>query len=307
MLRIHRGIGPEVIETARGSPSPGAQRAPIIRLAGLSLIDQSDDALGQPRSVIGLNAGGIDECVSPAIGDQLFGRQRVAAGDPRRTAAGGLCARHPPEKGGVAEHHHDGNGSSRIGRRHQCHLNIHIEQRIRRIVHMPHQLLLEYATRATRRHCRAGNCPRHSRYDSGDTTIYFRLEVLDDLRTALLPPDGGLGHFLAVLQPQDVGQIREGIGQGLVVVGMIGRLFVTAGPRTERLDAELLHHVLMIFDRRPVLRLRQVGCVGGRGRGGRRRRLLTGSRAETDRQKPEGQVIRSATKPALFHVWPSNK
>src|SRR5207237_8790623 len=51
-------------------------------------------------------------------------------------------------------------------------------------------------------------------------------------------------------------QIGEGICQRLVVVGVIRRLLVAARPRTERRDAEPLHHVAMILGRGPFLRCR---------------------------------------------------
>ena len=56
-LGVHGGIGLEVIEPARRAPGPGAQRAPVVRLARLALVDQADDAFGQAGAVVGLDAG----------------------------------------------------------------------------------------------------------------------------------------------------------------------------------------------------------------------------------------------------------
>jgi hypothetical protein len=78
--------------------------------------------------------------------------------------------------------------------------------------------------------------------DLGHTTEYFALEVLDDFgaptRPLLCRDD-----FATVRQRQDVGQLRERIRLGLVVVRVIGILLVAARTRTQRRDAELLHHL----------------------------------------------------------------
>ena len=73
-------IGLEIVEPARRAPRPGAQRAPVVRLARLALVDEADDAFRQARAVVGLDAGGIERRVAPAGGDQLLGRRRIAAG-----------------------------------------------------------------------------------------------------------------------------------------------------------------------------------------------------------------------------------
>jgi len=59
----------------------------------LALVGQADDALGQPRAVVGLDGVGNDARVTPAGGDELLGGGRVVAErvDARR-GAGGLRA-----------------------------------------------------------------------------------------------------------------------------------------------------------------------------------------------------------------------
>ena len=103
---------------------------------------------------------------------------------------------------------------------------------------------------------RALDGPRHRPRDLGHilrhTAEHFAIEILDDLLTTGLPHRGG-GDLLPVLQRQDVRQLRVGIGQRLVIVGVVRRLLVAARPRAQCRDAELLHHVLVIFLRRPFL------------------------------------------------------
>ena len=67
----------------------------------------------------------------------------------------------------------------------------------------------------------------------------------------------GVVTFLPFFSVRTSGRIRIRIGRGLVVIGMIGRGLVAAGARTERLDAELIHHVLTVLGRGPISGLRK--------------------------------------------------
>jgi hypothetical protein len=79
MFGVHRFVGFKIVESARGAPGPGAQRAPVVRLAGLALVDQPDDPFGQAGAIVRLNASRVDVSVTPAIGDQLMCRGRISA------------------------------------------------------------------------------------------------------------------------------------------------------------------------------------------------------------------------------------
>src|SRR5579859_1286500 len=70
--RIHRFVGLQVVQSAAGAPSPGAQRAPIIELARLAFIGQTDNARGQTTAIIGLKAGGDDHRIAPALDQELL-------------------------------------------------------------------------------------------------------------------------------------------------------------------------------------------------------------------------------------------
>src|SRR6187402_979262 len=69
---VHCGIRFEIIQSARRTPSPGAQRTPIVRLARLALVAQADDALGQPRAIVRLNTVRNNRGVTPARRNQLL-------------------------------------------------------------------------------------------------------------------------------------------------------------------------------------------------------------------------------------------
>ena len=133
LLRVHGLVGLEVVETARGAPGPGAQRAPIVRTPALALVDQADDAFGQSRAVVGLDAARGDRRVAPTVGDQLLGRGRILQAAPvhhlalpapasRAEAAGGRrrCARSGRHPGSPAEHHHHRHRLRRAGGRHDA-------------------------------------------------------------------------------------------------------------------------------------------------------------------------------------------
>ena len=52
-MRVDSRVGLEVVHQARAAPGPCAQRAPVVKLAGLAVVRQADDSLGQARSVVG--------------------------------------------------------------------------------------------------------------------------------------------------------------------------------------------------------------------------------------------------------------
>src|SRR6478736_431177 len=71
MLGVDSGIRLKVVQSARGSPRPGSQCAPVLRLSWLPFVDQTDDSARDSCSIIGLDAGGIEECESPTSRNQL--------------------------------------------------------------------------------------------------------------------------------------------------------------------------------------------------------------------------------------------
>src|SRR5262249_20618681 len=78
-FRIDCFIRLQVVETAGGAPGPGAKRSPIVRLAPLSFIDETDDSFRESFAVVRLNTAGVDRGIAPSVRDQLLLRRRIAA------------------------------------------------------------------------------------------------------------------------------------------------------------------------------------------------------------------------------------
>ncbi len=100
---------------------------------------------------------------------------------------------------------------------------------------------------------RLRNLPSHLRNALWDSAQQLTLVVFDNFGPALVPPHGGRADALAVVQGQNIRQIRKWIRHGLVVVGVVQRAFVAARTRAKRLDPELIHHVPVIFGSGPSL------------------------------------------------------
>src|SRR5262249_32822649 len=64
VLRIHSFVRLQIIESARGAPRPRTQRAPVIGLASLPFVGQSNDSLGEACPIVSLNAQRVDVCVA---------------------------------------------------------------------------------------------------------------------------------------------------------------------------------------------------------------------------------------------------
>src|SRR5262249_31215371 len=182
----------EIIERATGAPCPGAQCAPIFEPAWSSLVDKADDALRQARAVIRLHARWDQTRVSPTL------RQHSCL--PRWTIRR-LYSCREPEAGREHEtqlHDHRHRSHSIRGRS-QRQLYVDIHQRITRVVDVTHNpfrddgnVILHFA--------RFGNYfPLHARHIGWDAAIDFAIEILDDLRAALLPPHLRGRHVLTIL------------------------------------------------------------------------------------------------------------
>src|SRR5882724_9033821 len=69
---IHGFIGKEIIQRAAGAPRPGAECAPVIRLAVLAFVHQPDDALCQSRPIVCLDTVGNENGIAPAFRENLL-------------------------------------------------------------------------------------------------------------------------------------------------------------------------------------------------------------------------------------------
>ena len=264
MFRVHGFVGLEIIEASRCTPCPCPQCAPIIRLARLAFVDQPNNSFGQACAIVRLNACGIDVRVAPAIGDELFRCRWITAGRSRGAGNGERQRRGPgSRKIAAAKHHHHGNRSSSIRRSHEKHLDVHADERVRRIIDMPNELLLDHRVRGDHSVFRIDYSPRHVWHILGDAANHLAFKIFDDFGSALRPPHLCTRNLLAVLQGEHVRKIGEGICFRFVVIRVIGRVFVSARARAERIDAELIHHVLMVLVGSPIHRGREAAGIGG--------------------------------------------
>jgi hypothetical protein len=254
---VDGAVGLEVVEPARGSPRPGAERAPIVGMARLAAIDEADDALGEARAVIGLDAGGRDTRIAPTGGDEEIDRRRAAGHGSFFRSGRGRAGRWRNRAG--AEHHQDGDGRLRRGGHDDGHADIHGDGGKRGVVDMADQLLRDHRHAADLGADRLGDGPgdrwnilRHAAHD-------LSLEILDDLGAAQSPPLVGRGDSGAVFQDQGIGIVGKRVGLGGIVVGRIDDIRAGAATRagTQLRDAELRKHGLVILIGGPVHRLRR--------------------------------------------------
>src|SRR6476661_1491788 len=72
LLRVYSLVRFEIIERATSAPRPRAQCAPIVQLARLTMVRESDDSFRQSRSIIRLDAGRKKYGVTPALRQYLL-------------------------------------------------------------------------------------------------------------------------------------------------------------------------------------------------------------------------------------------
>ena len=248
----------------------------------------------RPGAVVGLDAAGLHRGVAPAVGDQLLGRGRIrrcrrcGAGAPGapprpgpkpRAGGGGV-----PGAGGMPERPPNiiitGTGLAAFAGVTSVIWISTVISGYGELSTAPISSLPTTGRPPTVESLGAVDPPRHLGHVLRDAAEHLAIELLDDLGTALLPPRIGAGDLAAVLQRQDFRQVGIRIRQRLVVVGVIRRGLVAARTGTQRLDAELLHHVLVVGCRGRGIRVRR--RARGRLRAGRR---LSGGRRRAGRRR----------------------
>jgi hypothetical protein len=287
--RVDGGQRFEVVERARRAPGPRAQRSPLLGCPAPSLVGETDDARGEAGAVVRLDAGGAERHVAPAGGDELIGR---------RWSGGILHAREPEHRvaghAAGAEHHQDRNRPLRVDGDDDRHLDVHRDRGMGGIVDVPDDSPGHDGLTADGGLHGLGDLPRDLRHVAGHTAVDLSLEVLDDLRAPLLPPQLRGRDLPAVLQGQDFGPVRIGVGLVGIVVGGAGlacdRAAVRA--RAQLRDAELPQHVGVVLARELVQARALLGAqqerVRGCGRGCRRRRRL-GPQPRCEQQAQAGE------------------
>jgi hypothetical protein len=273
-LGVDRRVGLEEVERAARAPAPGAQRAPVVRLAPLPLVDEADDPLGEAGAVVGLDAGRVQERVAPAGLDQLLraGRVFTRPGRGNRLAAEieGRQAGHLPS----AEHDHHRHGLVGLGRRDDDQRHLHLDVGRGAVVGPADDAAAHDRHAADLGVDRLLDLPRDRGHVLRHAADDLALEVLEDLLAPDLPLR--LGPDLpAVLEGQQLGQLRVGVRLRLVVVRRVRLVGSRVAPRPQRRDPELLHHVGVIGAAR-LLDARALGLLFGRKLRRPRRRCWSG-------------------------------
>src|SRR5947209_3263398 len=69
---VHGFVGLKIVERAAGTPGPCTQRAPIVKLAWLPLVAQTNNSARQTRTVVGLNRVRDNNGIAPALCQNLL-------------------------------------------------------------------------------------------------------------------------------------------------------------------------------------------------------------------------------------------
>ena len=219
LFRIHGFVGLEIIDGAAHSPCPGLQHAPVVRLARPAFVHQADDALRKPGAVVGLVLVGTFR-ITPAFGQHLLlpGRPRI-----RRPALRKALGHQPHELAAEAQLHDDRNRPFGVGRSGQGQIDIDLDRGIGGVVHVAEEPLGYDRHVAVLFRRGADDLPAYLGQIGGNAAENLAVEVLDDLRTALGPPDFSRCHRLAVFEhAADRAGSGIDVGLRLVVVGRIG-------------------------------------------------------------------------------------
>ena len=266
-------VGLEVIERAARAPRPGAQRAPVVRLARLALVRQADDALRQPAAVVGLDAGRDERWRSPS-------RARApaaATSGPRRP--GGSPARRRRRRASRRR-------APRAARRRSRTPSPPAPARSRRagVVSVSwistlicgYARVVDAADELLRDDRHAADCSSFvvdvtSHFTAGTSfghaAVHLAVEQLDDLRPALLPPLlAASSRAVPSFEPQRVGQVRVRRRLALVGVGGERRVGLGVGAAAQLVDLQQVQHPAVVLSAaRGCDVARAAGCVAAGG------------------------------------------
>ena len=243
VVRVDILVGLEVVHEARCSPGPGAEGTPVVELAGLAVVGEADDALGQAGSVVSLERGGVEERVAPAPGEDLLLpggfllRQRRwggwAIGIDRVVFEGDL------------EDNRDGVGCVRGER--ERRFDVDRDGGVGGVVDVADEVLGDGGDAAFGSGRGRDDLPVDGGDVGGDAAEGLAVEEFDDLGTPLGRPDFGGLDGLAIVQDERVGQVGPGIGLGLVVVDGVGGFGVRTDAGAKCGDVEEIEEALVVF------------------------------------------------------------
>jgi len=243
---VDGAVGFEIVECATGAPSPSAKCAPIFERARLAFVDETNDAVGEAGAIVGLHTGGNERGVAPTFGEDLllpgatgtvecgpfFGAEATFDGGENFGAEGKL--------------QDDGNGRGGIGGSGEGELDVDGDERVRGIVDVADEffgedgdVLVHFARGADDFPADLGNVGRN-------TSENIAVEIVDNLRAALGPPDLSRGDLVAIFEEE---RIRDGVRAdfGFVDVGGVRRFGIAVGSATKRSDVQEVEDALMIL------------------------------------------------------------
>ena len=215
----------------------------------------------RPGAVVGLDAGGRDRRVAPAGGDQLLGRRRVGsraagrrgpprpAGPPRRRRRPA-----PAAAANAAEHHHHRHRPRCRAGVTSVICDVDGDRRVRRVVHVADELPCR-PTSAHRSCSRALTRPRHLRHVP--RARGRRPRARSPRRSPAAAASTSVGGRHLRCRSSSV-RTRAGWDRDSPAPRRSSRGWAPArcrSARTQRRDAELLHHVPMIVGRGPAARV----------------------------------------------------
>ena len=137
----------------------------------------------------------------------------------------------------AAEHHEDGDGTFDVCGGDERHAEVDADERIGGVVDVAVEFCCDDGMEADVFMFSGDDRPRDGGDIFGDDAVDVFVEVVEDLRAALLPPHFCGGDFLSVVEGERVGKIRVWVGFCLVVVGVVGSFGISAGPGPQGFDA----------------------------------------------------------------------
>ncbi len=224
LLGVDRLVGLKVVERAAGAPRPRPERAPVVQLSRLPLVEQADDAARQPGAVVGLDAGRDEDGVAPALRQQLLLPGRAW----RRTAAAAPPAGRGPKPNSIIT----GTGPVAFAGVVSVSWMSTVTCGYEELSTWPTSFLVTTGTSPTTSSARPVTSHRTLGVRGGRAAVDLAIEVLDDLGAALRPLRRSR-DLLAVLHHQRVRQRGVRVGLRLVDVGRVWRLRVAARPRAQ--------------------------------------------------------------------------
>ena len=182
-LRIDVRIGFQIVERPARSPTPGAQRTPVVGLlARLPFVQESDDPLGEPRTIVRLHRNrrvqreappSREYLLLPLVSGRSQSRQELRIEIGRKLEL---------------EFHDDGNGLRQPSGRRERQSNVDVDERIGRVVDSAHERLRRHRNVAVL----LGKLSHDLPFDFGcvrrKAPVHLAREIFDDLRASFCPP-----------------------------------------------------------------------------------------------------------------------